>query len=121
MDEYLDADNDSNWETVGLSDNDNNYNIEDIVLEEDDIKECKYFLKYEDTMDVDKTIFTPSDLDEMKMRERVMMERNDRGYYRCKVKDAQLYEQISAKYSRFIAPEMLKQLNHCWSTQKMRQ
>ena len=75
-------------------------------------------MKYEQTDDVNETIFTPSDLEEMKKRERVMMERNDRGYYRCKVKDKQLYEEIKQAYSRFVTPQMLKQLNHPWSTQK---
>ena len=36
---------------------------------------------------MNETIFAPSDLEEMKKREQVMMERNNRGYYRCKVKD----------------------------------
>ena len=31
-------DNDSNWETVGKSDNEDDYNIEDLGLEEDEIK-----------------------------------------------------------------------------------
>ena len=52
----------------------------------------------------------------MKNRERVMMERNNRGYYRCKVKDKKLYDEIMGVYSRFITPDMLIQLNHMWST-----
>ena len=47
-----------------------------------------------------------------------MVEGNDRGYYRCKVKDTILYEEIKQAYSRFVTPQMLKQLNLLWSTQK---
>ena len=54
----------------------------------------------------------------MKKREQVMVERNDRGYYRCKVKDKMLYKEIKQGYSRFVTPQILKQLNHPWSTQK---
>ena len=57
-----------------------------------------------------------TDLKEMTDRERVIMERHNRGYHRHKVKDIKLYEERMAKYSRFIILEMLKQLNHCWST-----
>jgi len=91
---------------------------EELGLDKEEAKECAYFLKYEETHDVDESIFTPADLEEMKNRERVMMERNDRGYYRCKVKDKKLYDEIMGVYSRFITPDMLIQLNHMWSTQK---
>ena len=46
------------------------------------------------------------------------MDRNDRGYYRCKVKDKKLYDEIMGVYARFITRDMLVQLNHMWSTQK---
>ena len=54
----------------------------------------------------------------MKNREQVMMERNDRGYYRCKIWDAKLYDEIMGVYSCFINPDITTQLNHVWSTQK---
>ena len=111
-----DAD-DSDWETICSDDSDDEID-EDIGLDDEEIKECEFFLKYKQTDDVNETIFTPSDLEEMKKRERVMMERNDRGYYRCKVKDKKLYESIKQSYSRFVTAEMLKQVNHPWSTQK---
>jgi len=39
--------------------------------------------------DFGKSIFTSADLEEMKNRERVMMERNNMSYYRCKIRDAE--------------------------------
>ena len=65
-------------------------------------------MKYKQTDDVDETIFTPSDLEEMKNRECVMMERNNSGYYRYKIKDKELHTHIMHEYSRFITPDMFK-------------
>ena len=113
-----DDDGDSDWESIPSSDSDDEIEVQDVGLDEEETKECAYFLKYEETYDVDESIFTPADLEEMKNRERVMMERNDRGYYRCKVKDKKLYDEIMGVYSRFITRDMLEQLNHKWSTQK---
>ena len=39
------------------------------------------FLKYEETYDDGEAIFIPSGLEEMKTRERLIMESNDRDYY----------------------------------------
>ena len=111
-----DDDNESDWSTVCEDESD--IELEDLGLDEEEVKECAYFLKYEETADVDETIFTQDDLAEMKNRERVMMERNDRGYYRCKIKDKKLYDEIISEYSRFITPAMLEMVHHMWSTQK---
>ena len=108
-------DDDSDWASVGSSDSDEEIEVEEweeLGLDKEEAKECAYFMKYEETHDVDESIFTPADLEEMKDRERVMMERNNRGYYRCKVKDKKLYDEIMGVYSRFIHPDMLVQLNH---------
>ena len=114
-------DDDSDWASICSSESDEEIEVEEgewAGLDQEEAKECAYFMKYEETHDVDESIFTPADLEEMKNRERVMMERNDRGYYRCKVKDKKLYDEIMGVYSRFITPDMLMQLNHMWSTQK---
>ena len=54
----------------------------------------------------------------MKLREKTMSERTERGYYRSKQDHEELYWQIMEEYSRFITRPMLLQLNHTWSTQK---
>ena len=56
----------------------------------------------------------------MKLREKTMSERTERGYYRSKEDHEELYWQIMEEYSRFITRPMLLQLNHKWSTQKKR-
>ena len=61
-------------------------------------------------------LFTADDLEEMKTRERIMMERTERGYYRSKTDHEQLYLQIMDEYARFITRPMLLMLNHPYST-----
>ena len=95
-----DDDDDSDWASVGSSDSDEEIEVEEweeVGLDKEEAKECAYFLKYEETADLDESIFTPADLEDMKNRERIMMERNDRGYYRCKVKDKVLYDEIMSE------------------------
>ena len=82
-----DDDDDSDWATCCLSNSDEELEVEEMGLEEEKAKECACFSKYEETYDVDASIFTPDDLKEIKNSERVMMERNDRGYHCCKVKE----------------------------------
>ena len=59
-----------------------------------------------------ENIFTLAEVDELKKRERIMIERNTKGYYRNKVKDRALYDELMAEYERFIKPKMLRQVNH---------
>ena len=66
----------------------------DIGLDEDKLKECSIFTIYNKTYKCDKTIFTPGDLEEMKMRENVMMERMERGFYWLKIDHKKLYLEI---------------------------
>ena len=53
------------WGIADSSNNKNNYIIEDLGVEKAKIKECKFFLKYEDTFNIDKTMFTPSNLEKI--------------------------------------------------------
>ena len=45
------------------------------------------------------------------------LERDDKGYYRCKVADHQLYEKMVEKYSKYISREFLTQCCHQYDTQ----
>ena len=51
----------------------------------------QFFLKYNETYDCDRLIFTSDDLEEMKLREKTMSERTERGYYRSKQDHEELY------------------------------
>ena len=62
--------------------------------------------------------FAPSDREEMKVRERVMLDRKSSGYYMCKIKHKHLQDGMMRQCNRYIERTMLVQLNHPYSTQK---
>ena len=57
-----------------------------------------------------------SELEALK-KERVLNERNHKGYFRCEIKHPKTYQMISNTYQKFITEERLRQLHHPWSTQ----
>ena len=81
-------------------------------IKSDEMNECKFFTKYDGTYDMPENIFTLAKVDELKKRERIVIERNIKGYYWSKLKDRELYEEIMQVYKRFIQPDMLKQVWH---------
>ena len=118
-DQMIDSDEDDNNLDPTEINEESEPEIEaDVGLDEDELKECNIFAKYNESYDCDQLIFTPDDLDEMKMREKVMMERTERRYYRSKIRHEKLYLEIMEEYERFITHPMLLMLNHPYSTQK---
>ena len=97
-------------------DSDDEYLYNDIPP--DEIDYCKSTVSGFDFNDVDEAIFTPVEMEKLKDKEKDLLERNAKGYYRCKVKHAKLYEEISTAYAPYITKPMLLQLSHGWSTQK---
>ena len=85
---------------------------------EDEKNECNYVQKFEETYNDAANMFAPTELDDLRKRELALMERNEKGYYRSKVKHAQLYGEMSLAYQPYITKPMLRQLQHPWSTQK---
>ena len=67
--------------------------------------------------DEEGAIFSVSDRERLRERELAMMKRNTEGYYRCKIKHAALYEEMTGDLARFLVPEMMGMLQHDWSTQ----
>ena len=54
----------------------------DIELEE--IQECRYLIKCDSIYDIDDQIFTPTEMSELNIRGNTLIERNIKGYHRCK-------------------------------------
>ena len=46
-----------------------------------------------------------------------MMKRNKEGYYCCKIKHTELYEEMTSDLARFLVPDMMAMLQHDWLTQ----
>ena len=47
-----------------------------------------------------------------------MIEKHKDGYYRCKVRQGEVYEDILKRYRPYITREALRQLYHAWHTQR---
>ena len=62
-------------------------------------------------------LFSESDLKEWKLKEEQLVQRFKNGYYRCKRKNSEVYEQICELYKPYITEEHLRQLHHSFSTQ----
>ena len=55
---------------------------------------------------------SPLEMEELKVRELALMERNATNYYRCKIRHQQLYANITTVYAPYITKEMLVMLHH---------
>ena len=92
---------------------------EHIVMSSEEKNEVKYlsiFQKYTDNFD--EEIMTVESVEELKKLEIIMMERTDKGYYRCKIQHEEFYNECMLAYAKYCKPEMLKMLMHTFSTQK---
>ena len=96
--------------------------------EEDDDDEDRNFmtdeLNYElaicDVMDnysIEKTIFTDLELDDLKIKERALIERGDKGYYRNKNTHKHAYTKICQALEPYLSTKNLKMLHHVHTTQ----
>ena len=66
----------------------------------------------------DDHLFTESDLQKWKEKEKALAERYRNGYYRCKIKHASVYNKLTKLYEPYITIDALKMLHHPFSTQK---
>ena len=57
-------------------------------------------------------------MEELKSREKALLDKNTKGYYCSKVRYAKLYKEMTATYAPFITKERLEELHHEWNTQK---
>ena len=66
----------------------------------------------------DEQIMSLESVTEFKKMEAAMVDRTEKGYYRCKVKHEALYNECLAAYAKYCTPTMLAMLQHNFSTQK---
>jgi hypothetical protein len=71
-----------------------------------------------DYLDNPTEIFSVSELDDLKRKERELIQRRVNGYYRNKDKHKNAYKQIYDAYLPFITRENLLMIHHPWSTQR---
>ena len=66
---------------------------------------------------MESMVFSTTDLDALKEKEKILREKEDSKYFRCKIKDNALYHQIAGAIAPYLTDDKLKQLAHPWSTQ----
>ena len=71
-----------------------------------------------DYLDNPTEIFSVSELNDLKRKERDLIQRRENGYYRNKEIHKNAYKQIYEAYLPFISRENLLMLHHPWSTQR---
>ena len=106
----LDSDSDDSLLPEGIDD-----------VSDEETNNCETVDLFEDKFGKEHMHFSPNEMEELKVKEKELMERNASSYYRCKIKHAKLYAEITAAYTPFITKEMLVMLHHTGDTQKTRQ
>jgi hypothetical protein len=87
-------------------------------VSDEETNNCETVDLFEDKFGKEHMHFSPNEMEELKVKESALMERNASNYYRCKIKHAKLYADITAVYMLFIIKQMLVMLHHTGDTQK---
>ena len=96
-------------------------NFEQYQLEYEKEDEDLFFFKNlctEVTDDgLETMVFSVTDLDALKEKEKNLRAKEDSKYFRCKKADSKLYKQLCEAIAPYLTDEKLRMLNHPWSTQ----
>ena len=89
--------------------------IDDLVVEE-----MKYEVAICDDLEnygIEQTVFNEGELSDIRRKERILMERGDKGYYRCKLIHKTAYAKITQTLRKYMTDENLQMLHHPFTTQ----
>ena len=117
--EVLDSDEEGDGECDGESDGEGDREgdvLEDELEDSEDATNISGVIR--DYVENPTEIFSVSELDDLKRKERELIERRENGYYRNKEIHKNAYKQIYEAYLPFITRENLLMLHHPWSTQR---
>ena len=90
------------YEDFGSSSEEDGSITDYFIVSSGEVGTCNYLHSYVHTLDAKENIFSPTEMEDLKKRELALIERNDRGYYRCKLKYSILYDEITAAYAPYI-------------------
>ena len=68
--------------------------------------------------DFEAVIFSPVEMPKLKEQEVALIDWKTSGYYRCKIRHAKLYQELTEAFAPFIEKKRLEEFQHEWSTQK---
>ena len=101
-------------------DDDGDVTDEDLLrISTEEKEDAKYLAIFQNGSEhFDEEIMSVDDVNDLKKLEQSMMDRTDKGYYRCKVQHETFYKECKTALAKYITPEMLTMLRHKFSTQK---
>ena len=109
----------SDYEESDYEDDDDSFEDNLPLMTPEEKEEVKYLAIFENNCEhFDEQIMSVDSVNELKKLEQAMMERTERGYYRCKIEHEEFYNECIKCYAKYCLPEMLKMLQHDYSTQK---
>ena len=71
-----------------------------------------------DDYQLEDSVFGEAELEDLKRKERILVERNNREYYRCKIVYSNVYNEIMQAMKPYLTEECLTQLHHPYHTQR---
>ena len=119
-----DDEDDEDWLPVGDGGGDGGETFDDddcVWVDEEEIRNIvdeSKISKVLDDYDLDETVFQEGELEQLKAKEKILMERQDKGYYRSKTIHHDMYLRITQAMQPYLTEHSLKMLSHTWSTQK---
>jgi len=117
--DYYNIDTDESSYVDSSSDSDGDDTEDDMKeMTEEEKEDTKYLSIFESEYnDFDEKIMSLESLEALKKMEGSMIDRTNKGYYRCKIRDHLLYEECIAAMSKNCTEEMMAMLQHDKSTQ----
>ena len=84
------------------------FNVTDVeAIESTELSSTVIVFSIVDNYDIKENIFFSNKIMELRTREKALFDRNQKGYYPCKVHYKQLYINITNAYAHFIGKPML--------------
>ena len=127
IEDSIEEEGDEDWEPEDAAEDDSDEDLVDGDLNLEglgDEGEVISLLKNEDKIltilndyQTEDLVFTDGELEELKTKEKILMERNNRGYYRCRNKHSTVYNKIMETLDPYLSKENLRQLFHPYHTQ----
>ena len=117
---FKDGDEDDNDLYTPNEDDTGDSDEEVLEVETEMVDELNYELAICDVLDdyqIERTVFAQLELEDLKVKEKSLLERGDRGYYRNKLEHENAYEQICIAMKPYLTRANLKILHHLHTTQ----
>ena len=120
VEDGADDQDDGSFAIVDSSDEEDEDEVDEgfFVKEVRDIADNQRVTSVVTDYELDDSIFTEADVQEWRKKEENLLQKHKDGYYRCKVKQGEMYHEILKRYSPYITREALQQLHHPWHTQR---